>query len=66
MVNSILSDFYILLIFEVYIISAYIDLMVYVGTLLWFKFAKITSPIVGDDIVRFEMVRMTMKNINKD
>ena len=37
-----------MLIFEVYIISAYIDLMVYVGTLLWFKFAKITSPIVGN------------------
>ena len=34
--------------FEVYIISAYIDLMVYVGTLLWFKSAKITSPIVGN------------------
>ena len=37
-----------MLIFEVYIISAYIDLMVYVGTLLWFKFAKITSLIVGN------------------
>ena len=40
--------------------------MVYVSTLLWFKFAKITSPIVGDDIARFERVRMAMKNINKD
>ena len=29
-------------------ISAYVDLMVYVSTLLWFKSAKITSPIVGN------------------